>query len=113
MSPEPTENFIDRLYDKLDAVIEHVEQLRIRISSHNLFPNRKVAYGAVTGVVTAIGVKLGFGSDPLWTYVAPVVTGYFVSWLVTDGPAVEHHQDETTIEAEEKALAQKESEDAE
>lgn len=98
---------MDRFYDRLDAFFERVEQLRLRLVSHPLFPNRKIAYGAASAVVTAAVLKLGFDlTDPTVAYLTPIATGYLTSWLVTDGAAVDHHDDDTTIEAEEKAVAE-------
>lgn len=97
---------MDAFYDKLDAFFERVEELRLRLVSHPLFPNRKIAYGAASAVVSAAVLKLGFDlTDPTVAYLTPIATGYIVSWLVTDGPAIEQHVDESTIEAEEQAVA--------
>jgi hypothetical protein len=100
---------LDRLYMSFADFFDRIEGLRVKVASHPLFPNRKVAYGFACGLVTSAALKLGLDlNDPWVAYSVPVVSGYVVSWLVTDGAAFDHHSDEGTIEAEEKAVAKSE-----
>lgn len=67
-------------------------------------PTRKVAYGLVSGVLTALLLKIGLDvEDPLVAALVPLVAGYGASWLVTDGPAREYAESDRTIEEEERA----------
>lgn len=103
---EAPENFIDRIYDLIENVVEAIDRVGRRLRDHRLFPNRKVVYGFVSGVVTTAILKLGLNADdPTVAYLSPLVVGYITSWLVTDGPVVESHtiEDEAVLEAERRA----------